>query len=141
MSDISNMSDMLDSCCICKICEEDPTSHSFKIVGTYNNIIYYYTCPAEATKYYDTEGIVNHYDLLLSSNKNKWAWIFDCKGFSSKHLLEIKVGIELAKLITSKHSDRLEKIVIINKNIYINTIIALIYPFLNTTIQNKITIL
>lgn len=135
------MSEMLDSCCICKICEEDPSSHSFKIVGTYNNITYYYTCPAEATKYYDTEGILNHYDALLSLNKNNWAWIFDSKGFSSKHLLEIKVGIELAKLITSKYSDTLQQIVIINKNIYINTVIALIYPFLNNSIKNKITVL
>jgi hypothetical protein len=135
------MSEMLDSCCICKICEEDPSSHSFKIVGTYNNITYYYTCPAEATKYYDTEGILNHYDALLSLNKNNWAWIFNCKGFSAKHLLEIKVGIELAKLITNKYSDTLQQIVIINKNIYINTVVALIYPFLNDSIQNKITVL
>jgi len=132
---------MCDSCCICKICEDDPTSHSFKSVGVYNNITYYYTCPSEATKYYDTEGILNHYDSLLSINKNKWAWIFDCKGFSTKHLLEIKVGIELAKLITNKYSNSLEQIVVINKNIYINTIIALIYPFLNDTIKNKIKVL
>ena len=107
----------------------------------YNNITYYYTCPAEATKQYDTEGILNHYESMLSINKNKWAWIFDCKGFSTKHLLEIKVGIELAKLITNKYSNSLEQIVIINKNIYINTIIALIYPFLNDTIKNKIKVL
>ena len=135
---------MTDSCGVCKICEEDPTSHSFKIVGMCNNITYYYTCPAEASKYYDTQGIINHYDMLLElnkSNKNKWAWIFDCKGFNTKHLLEINVGIDLAKLITNKYSDSLEKILIINKNIYINTIIGLIYPFLNATIKNKITVL
>ena len=45
------------------------------------------------------------------------------------------------KLITNKYSDSLEKILIINKNIYINTLIGLIYPFLNATIKNKITVL
>ena len=131
----------MSTTCICKICEEDPSSHSFKSLGTYNNITYYYTCPAQATKYYDTEGIRNHYDSMLLLNKNNWAWIFDCKGFSTEHLLEIKVGIELAKLITNKYSNTLEKIVVINKNIYINTLITLIYPFLNNAIKKKITIL
>ena len=54
----------------CKICENDPLSHSFKNIGTINNISYYYTRPSEATRYNDVVGITEHYDGVLSENKN-----------------------------------------------------------------------
>ena len=79
----------------CKICEDDPSSHSLKNIGTINNITYYYTCPAKATKYNDVVGITQHYDGVLSENTNKWIWVFDCSKFTTKHLLEINVGIDI----------------------------------------------
>jgi len=124
---------------ICKICEDDPTSHSFKNLGIRDNIAYYYTCPAKATKYNDTEGIIEHYDGVLSENTNKWVWIFDCEDFTMKHLLEINVGIQLAKLITNKYSTNLLSIVIVNPTWHIKIVIELIYPFLNNHMKSIIT--
>ena len=126
---------------ICKICQEDPTSHSLKNMGTRDNITYFYTCPAKATKYNDTEGIIAHYDGILSENTNKWSWIFDCDGFNAKHLLEINVGIQLAKLITNKFSHNLDKIIVINKTWHVKVVLDLIYPFLNSYMKSIITIL
>lgn len=125
----------------CRICENDPSSHSFKNMGLKDDIIYYYTCPAKATKYYDTDGIIEHYDGVLSENNNKWIWVFDGEGFSMKHLLEINVGIQLAKLITNKFSHNLVNIVIINPTWHIKTVIELIYPFLNNHMKSIIKIL
>lgn len=123
----------------CKLCDADPTSHSFKFKGSFNSINYYYTCPAEATNY-DEQAIVTHFDLLLSKNNNKkWAFIFDCKGFSSRQLLEFNTGIALIKLITSKYSDTLERIIIINKNVYLNALLNLLSPFFNEKIKSLIT--
>jgi len=126
---------------ICNICADDPTSHSFKNIGINDNITYYYTCPAKASKYYDADGIIYHYDGVLSENTNKWIWVFDCQDFTTKHLLEINVGIKLAKLITNKFSHNLEKILIINPTWHIKTVIELVSPFLNRHIKSIITIL
>jgi hypothetical protein len=125
----------------CKICEDDPSSHSLKNIGTINNITYYYTCPAEATKYNDVVGITEHYDGVLSENTNRWRWIFDCNKFTSKHLLEINVGIELAKLISSKFSSSLDSIIIINPTWHILVVMRLVNPFLNSHMKSIIKIL
>lgn len=125
----------------CKICEDDPTSHSLKNMGVIDNITYYYTCPAKATKYYDTEGIIDHYDGVLSENKNKWTWVFDCEGFNTKHLLEINVGIQLAKLITNKFSHNLDKIIIINQTWHVKVVLDLLKPFMNKHMKSIITII
>lgn len=124
----------------CAICENDPTSHSFKNIGIHNNTTHYYTCPAKASKYYDTDGIIGHYDGVLSENENNWTWIFDCEGFSTKHLLEINVGIQLAKLITKKFSHNLDRIVIINPTWHVKLVLYLVKPFLNDHVNSIITI-
>jgi hypothetical protein len=125
----------------CNTCLDDPTSHSLQNIGTFDNITYYYTCPANATKYYDTEGIIEHYDGVLSENTNKWVWIFDSQGFNIKHLLEINVGIQLAELITRKFSHNLDNIIIINPSWHVKVILHLLNPFLNDYMKSIITIL
>ena len=126
---------------ICKVCEDDPSSHSFKNIGTINNITYYYTCPAKATKYNDVVGITQHYDGVLSENNNQWIWVFDCKKFTTKHLLEVNVGIELAKLISTKFSSSLTSILIINPTWHILVVMKLVTPFLNNHMKSIIKIL
>jgi hypothetical protein len=125
----------------CKICEDDPSSHSLKNMGSYDNITYYYTCPAKATKYYDTNGIIEHYDGILSENTDKWIWVFDGEDFTMKHLLEINVGIQLAKLITNKFSHNLVNIIIINPTWHIKIVMDLVYPFLNNHMKSIIQFL
>ena len=117
----------------CPLCSIDPLSHSLSEVFEKNNIIYYYTCPSKAKMYFDTIGIINHYDGVLSEipENKKWIWIFDGTEFGVKHVLQIEVAIELAKLISSKFSDKLEKIIIINSNFYIKSIYNIVYPFLH----------
>ena len=96
---------------ICKICHEDSTSHSFSKLCEIKGVSVFYTKPADATKYTDTEGILAHYDNMLKHNGDKpWTWIFDSNGFGMKHALEINTGIGIAKLITSKYSKNLQKI-------------------------------
>ena len=125
----------------CKVCEDDPLSHSFKNIGTINNITYYYTCPAKATKYNDVVGITQHYDGVLSENNNQWIWVFDCKKFTTKHLLEVNVGIELAKLISTKFGSSLTSILIINPTWHILVVMKLVTPFLNNHMKSIIKIL
>jgi hypothetical protein len=125
---------------ICPVCEIDPTSHSLKNLGTRNDVTYFYTRPAIATKYDDYKGILHHYNGVLSENANNWIWVFDCKGFTTKHLFEIQVGIGLAKLITQKFSHNLNQILIINPTWHVKTVIDLVSPFLNKKLRSIIVI-
>lgn len=124
----------------CEDCKKDPTSHSLKNLGIKDGVTYFYTCPAKATKYYDTDGIIKHYDGVLSENKTDWIWIFDGDGFNTKHLLEINVGIKLTQLISQKYSESLKKIIVINPSWNIKLVLDLLYPFLSNYLKQKIEI-
>ena len=107
-----------------------------------NGIIYYYTCPSQAILYYDINGIINHYDGVLSemTENKEWVWIFDSLGFSLNHAMQISVAIELAKLISNKFSKNLKKIIIINPTFYIKMTHKIIMPFLNNKVRDIIEI-
>ena len=124
---------------MCIICDQDPGSHSFEFYGKTNEgINMYYTCPANATRYWDTEGILNYYtEVLEQNNNNKWIWIFDSQGFDVKHSLEIETAIGIIKIL-SQYDNSLYQIQIVNANVLIKTFYTLIYPFLSTDIINKI---
>ena len=125
----------------CTICKIDPTSHSFKHVGVFNNVNYFYTCPAKSTKYYDCEGIIKHYKGTLDDYpEQQWTWIFDCAGFETKHALEVKVAIKLAKLISKHYSNTLQKIEIVNPSTHIKNLLAIVTPFLNEKTKKVIVI-
>ena len=125
---------------ICPLCSIDPSNHSLVKYKEINNIMYFYSCPSQAKLYFDTEGIINHYNGILSEipkNKN-WIWIFDSKDFTFKHFIQTNVAIELAKLISSKFSNNLEKIIIINPTFYISATYNILRPFLNQHIVNTV---
>ena len=126
----------------CPICKILPSSHSLTQVFEKKGIIYYYTCPSQAILYYDVNGIINHYDGVLSEmpENKEWVWIFDSLGFTIKHATQTRVAIELAKLISNKFSKNLKKIIIINPTFYITATHNLITPFLNNKVRDIIEI-
>jgi len=126
----------------CPLCELMPSSHSLKKILEKKDIIYYYTCPSQAILYYDVNGIINHYDGVLSEmpENKKWIWIFDSLDFNFIHATQINVAIELAKLISNKFYKNLEKIIIINPTFYITITHKMVIPFLNNKIKDIIEI-
>lgn len=126
---------------VCPLCKLQPSSHSLKKVLEEKGIIYY-TCPAQATLYYDVKSIINHYDGVLSEipENKEWIWIFDSLDFGFIHVMQTNVAIELAKLISNKFSKNLKKIIIINPTVYITLIHKIIMPFLNKKIGDIIEI-
>ena len=124
----------------CPLCKILPSSHSLTKVSEKKGIIYYYTCPSQAILYYDVNGIINHYDGVLSEipeNKD-WVWIFDSLDFGIIHAMQTNVAIELAKLISNKFYKNLKKIIIINPTIYITITHKMIMPFLNNKVRDII---
>ncbi len=125
----------------CDICDKLPGAHSFEIICTAyekeNNNQYpisvYYTKVANAIRYDDREGILQHYENLLRFDfPTDWIWIFDCDGFGFKHSLEIKTAIGIAKIINRYSS--LRRILVINSNFFINIIFKTVRVFLNNEI-------
>lgn len=117
----------------CPLCLLDPLSHSLTKFLEKDDTLYFYTCPAKAKLYFDTISIINHYDGVLSEipeNKN-WIWVLDAMNFGLKHFLQIEVAREVSKLISSKFSKNLKKIIIINPSGYILTVYSIVKPFLN----------
>ena len=124
---------------MCEICVREPGSHSFEFIRQENNINYYYTCPAKASKYWDTKGILNHYKEILNNNNDApWIWIFDGAGFGLKHSLKIDTALGVIQLLKEHYGNSLIEIHIINPSIYIKSFYKLIYGFLNNDIVEKI---
>ena len=126
----------------CPICLDDPSSHSLRKMRETPDCIYYYTCPAQASKYNDTEGIINHYRGVLSEipDRKEWIWIFDASGFTFKHAMEYTLATRIATLITEEFSESLRKIYVVHPTTFISITINVVYPFLSRKIQNMIEI-
>lgn len=123
----------------CPTCKTEPGSHSLKRLADENETAIFYTCPAEATKYWDLSGILEHYDGTLGEHKGSWVWVFDAKGFSWSHALQFDVAMGIARLITEKYSGTLEAIRIVNPTPLINFVRRLIWPVLNKKLKVLLT--
>ena len=126
----------------CPLCLLDPLSHSLTNFLEKDNTYYFYTCPAKSKLYYDTNSIIDHYNGVLSDipKNKKWIWVLDVMGFGFNHFLQIEVAKELSKLISSKFSENLEKILIINPSSYVSAVYAIVKPFLNNKVKSIIEI-
>jgi hypothetical protein len=108
-----------------------------------DDVLVFYSCPANASKYNDTEGILTHFKFALDFYKcfeNSWEWVFDFKGFELKHMMEIRTAIGISEIINN-YSKYLTKIRIINMNCYTHSMMKIVTPFLNESIKNKIDLI
>lgn len=124
----------------CPICTKYPNSHSFKFLCEYKSNIIMYTCPEQAIRYDDHDGIMLHYKGVLENIKdNKWIWFFDARNFSSKHYLQFNISIDLAKLISNpEYSNNLQYIIIYQPSWHLDLTLNLIYPFLSEKMKTLI---
>jgi hypothetical protein len=99
----------------------------------------FYSCPAEATKYFDKESVELHCREKLheKGNKNKWIFIFDGTGYSIRHALAIGVSLSFLRVIT-EHADTLVEIRILNTSSYVSTMLTIMKPFIPHNIYSKI---
>lgn len=116
--------------------------YSFKKLSEKGGLQIYYTNPAKAKLNTDTAAIIAHYDAALKQIGNKkWIWIFDSDGFDAKHAFEVKTGIEIIKLITTKYGENLQEIKIINPTWHIKTVLGGLGPFLNDNIKERLNLM
>jgi hypothetical protein len=125
---------------ICPLCTIDPSNHSLVKLKENDKLVIFYSCPSQAKLYFDCQGIINHYNGILSEipENKKWIWIFDSLEFNFNHFMQVNVGIQLAKLITNKFSNNLLNIIIINPTIYTSLTYNAVKPFLSDKINKLI---
>lgn len=113
----------------CPVCVKEPGSHSLREIrpGVF------YTCPAEASRYNDHDGIMTHYQSVLGSVRDPWTWIFDCKGFGLKHLAEVNIALSVARFV-SQHPT-LKEIVVVNPSWVVPIALGVVKPFLSKNIR------
>lgn len=122
----------------CSICHIDPTSHSFnKITSANPNINLFYSCPAKATKYFESPGVIDHFKIHLENNKNNsWAYIIDCDGFTLRHAIEIKTTLALVDIMTNDYRESLKKVWIINLTWPMRLVLRTMWPILTTHLRS-----
>jgi hypothetical protein len=110
---------------LCSICSQDFTAHSFNYVcTTLEGGHVFYTKISNASKYDDTEGIVNHCtNYLQHCQPTTWTWIIDFDDFGLKHTLGLNTGIQLSRMIN--RIGRLKYIIAINTNIFVEQMIKM----------------
>lgn len=126
----------------CPICKLDPTSHSLKKIKETSRTITFYTCPAQATRYNDIEGILAHYQGVLSEipSHKQWTWIFDGHGFTLSHAMEVTLASKMASLIMNQFSHNLRKIKVIRPTPFISITLKIVLPFLSQRVKSLIEI-
>lgn len=124
----------------CPVCKHTPESHSLKRVRETEDCVYFYTCPAQATRYNDTEGILTHYRGVLTEIPvgKEWVWVFDAQGFTMAHAMEFTLATKMATMITQEFGDTLRQIYIIHPTSFIHITINVIWPFLSQRLRNII---
>ena len=126
---------------ICLKCHINPLAHSFKIIKEDSEKTVFYTCPADAEEYNDTNGILLHYENILKFNENKnWIWVFNCDRLEVKHSLEFNTAKRIAILISEKYMHNIKQIYVINSNFVLNIILNIVWPFLHDKIKDLIII-
>jgi hypothetical protein len=126
----------------CSRCAIIPNAHSFTHFGAVNGIELFYTSPARAHDYKETEETFNYYKMHINAAKNsKWIWIVDCEGMKMKHYSSIDIIKKLIQMLLDEHKGALQSIWIIHPNTWIKTAVALMKPFLKKDTLEKIQVI
>lgn len=128
---------------LCPTCASDPTSHSVYVRGSFidngQEIPIIYTQPSEAEKYWEHTEINDHFvNLVRMIHPRPWAWVFNAEGLTLKHMIDPRPGIKLATSISREFNDSLHSIYIMNANMVLRTSMAMLKPFLSSSISSKI---
>jgi hypothetical protein len=129
---------------LCATCAADPKAHSVYLRGSFldergEEVPIVYTQPSEAEKYWEHTEINDHFvNLIRTIHPRPWAWVFNAEGLALKHTLDPRAGIKMAMAITREFSESLHSIYIMNANTVLRASMAMLRPFLSSTVSNKI---
>lgn len=128
----------------CSKCVSD-ASYSFKKVSDRpGKPVVFYTNPYKAKIYRDHEDLVTHFDHMLApvlSTHRRWLWVIDGEGFDTDHIVEVRVGLTLLRLLTDKYLGSLQDIRIINPSVHLSVLLKVVLPFLQENVRRMIHVM
>lgn len=122
----------------CVKCLKKSDYHSFKKFGVLQDKSIFYTAPAKTDDYNeDGTKLANIKIHVKEDTLNKpWIWVLDCKNMGLKNYTEMSFNIGLLQLLNETKT--LDRVLVINPNIWIRTTIGFLQTFYNSPILTKI---
>ena len=100
--------------------------YSFDPMGSTNKgAAVMYTNPARADPIRGESGFAGFKSLLDPYRTRAWVWVFDCRGMTATHALNIDFVRRLSRALESEHVDSLQRVWILNMNSWIRGILQL----------------
>lgn len=127
----------------CRKCAENPDSHSFHHIGTTKQgyeIIY--TCPAKTHNFNGSDPEFVHYfdEHLRVLHGKPWVWIFDCREYTTKHMLSMDNLRKLVNYLYKDHANRLQASYVLHAGAFFSQMMKFVMPLLQKDTQNRIHI-
>jgi hypothetical protein len=100
--------------------------YSFDPLGSTNKgAVVMYTNPARADPVRGESGFAGFKSLLDPYRVRPWVWVFDCRGMTAAHALNIDFVRRLSRVLESEHADSLQRVWILNMNSWIRGILQM----------------
>ena len=105
----------------CTACALNPEAHCFVKFGKIGDRFLYYTAPARARDYKESEAQLTNMKAHLETTKpHQWILIVDCKGMQFKHMNSIGFSIQLASVLVNDYKHTLQAIWVLHPNPWID---------------------
>lgn len=104
--------------------------YCFFQIGKIDDINIYYASAGRTTDLSNITALVEHISNVIKPNQ-PWIWIFDCKGMTTKHILQIDLIKGLLKIFTRpEYRDYIQRFIGINMVPTAQKILDMILPML-----------
>ena len=99
--------------------------YSFDVIGEHKGGTVVYTNPARADPIRGEAGFAGFKSLLDPYRSRPWVWVFDCRGMTAAHALNLDFVRRLSRVLDSEHAGSLQRVWILNMNSWIRGILQL----------------
>lgn len=99
--------------------------YSFDVIGEHQGATVIYTNPARADPIRGDAGFAGFKALLDPYRTRPWIWLFDCRGMTATHALNMDFVKRLSRTLDSEHAGSLQRVWILNMNSWLRGILTL----------------
>jgi hypothetical protein len=101
--------------------------YSFDVIGEHQGATVIYTNPARADPIRGDAAFAGFKSLLDPYRSRPWIWVFDCRGMTAAHALNLDFVRRLSRALDSEHAASLQRVWILNINTWIRGILQ-VFP-------------
>jgi len=124
---------------LCTACALNPEAHCFVKFGKIGDVFLYYTAPARARDYKESESQLANMKAHLETTKpHQWIMIVDCKGMQLKHMNSVTFSTNLATILVNEYKHTLRAIWVLHANSWVNSILNLFNSIFSRDTMSKI---